>query len=286
MTTAPCTPYLLPTVPGLGHLGQGAENGADMARRSSNYSIGGEEVREESGWRYPLLIFLATLVLSIFVLAYYFGPSPEELSGDVPRPSLSEDSVILELGGLEFDVPANHTVFPKDRRAGSRESLSLYAAWPRMDGYTPSRRTDFTENRDNSRRIDVLIEENNTPFDEKQRLEILYKKHVTEAGGVPAEHGLTKYEFATGSSLAPGAGYENRIMYLGTAEDGEQAVIFCYDEPDSELIPPDCFRTFDITEEVWVRYIFKQAYLPEWRKIDTAVKTFVRELQVEGQTEG
>lgn len=253
-----------------------------MARRrqQQQQTIGGEVVKEESGWRYPFLIFLATLVLSGFVLAYYFGPSPDELAGDVPRPSVSEETALLSVGGITFEVPANHTVFPKDRRPGARDSLALYAAWPRMDGYTPSRRNDFVENRDNSRRIDVLIEENNTPFDEKQRLDILYKKHVTEAGGVPHEHGLTKYEFGKASSLTPGAGYEDRVMYVGTTEDGEEAVLFCYDSPDDSLIPPDCFRTYDISQDVWVRYIFKEAYLPEWRRIDTAVKAFVDDLRV------
>lgn len=257
-----------------------------MARRQrrDSYSIGGEEVREESGWRYPLLIFVATLLLSGFVLVYYFAPSPEEIAGDVPRPSLSEDSVILTVGGLAFDVPAKYTVFPRDRRAGERETVSLYAAWPRMDGYTPSRRQDFVENRANSRRIDILIEENNTPFDEQQRLEILYKKHITDAGGVPAEHGLTKYTFGTASSLAPGAGYEDRIMYVGETESGEQAVLFCYDVAEDSLIPPDCFRVYDVTEEVWVRYFFKEPYLAEWRKIDTAVHEFVNQLRLNGRS--
>lgn len=253
-----------------------------MARRSKQgYSLGGEEVREESGWRYPLLVFFATLVLSVFVLFYYFGPSADELAGDVPRPSLAEESVILTVGGMAFDVPANHTVFPKDRRAGARDTLALYAAWPRMDGYTPSRRIDFVENRANSRRIDVLIEENNTPFNEKQRLEILYKKHVTQAGGVPAEHGLTKYEFGRASSVDSGAGYQDRIMYVGTTTDGEEAVLFCYDMDDEEMIPKDCYRTYDINQDVWVRYFFKQVYLPEWRKIDEGVKAFVEELRVD-----
>ncbi len=252
-----------------------------MARRpqQSNYGIGGDEVREESGWRYPLLIFIATLILSAFVLAYYFGPSADELAGDVPRPSVSENAVTINVGNLSFEVPENHTVFPRDRRPGVRESLALYAAWPRMDGYTPSRRSDFIENRANSRRIDILIEENNTPFDEKQRLEILYKQHVTEAGGVPFEHGLTRYEFGTASNLTPAAGYQDRIMYVGRNEAGEEVVLFCYDHADEDLIPPDCFRIYDMTEDVWVRYIFKEVYLPEWRRIDSAVQKFVAELQ-------
>jgi len=259
-----------------------------MVRRNKrqSYSVGGEEVREESGWRYPIIIFIATLLLSAFVLVYYFGPTPEEIAGDVPRPSLSETSAVITVGDLAFDVPANHTVYPKDRRAGEREVLALYAAWPRMDGYTPSRRTDFVENRPNSRRIDVVIETNNTPFNERRRLEVLYKKHVTDAGGVPFEHGLTKYEFASSSSLTPGVGYEDRVMYVGGEDDRVDAVIFCYKEDPTEQIPQECFRTFDLSEDVWVRYFFKAPYLPEWRKIDAAVQQFVDDLRLTGRTTG
>lgn len=257
-----------------------------MARRGrrDSYSIGGEEVREESGWRYPLIIFVATLLLSAFVLIYYFGPTKEELTGDVPRPSVAEDSALITVGGLSFDVPAKHTMFPKDRRARTTDSLALYAAWPRMDGYTPSRRIDFVENRPNSRRIDVVIETNNTPFDELQRFEILYTRHVTDAGGVPHEHGLTKYEFTSASSLAPGAGYEDRVMFVGETDSGERAVLFCDDGPDRQLIPPQCSRTYDLTEDVWVRYFFKEPLLPEWRRIDAAVHEFVGGLRLNGRS--
>ncbi|MEM1409259.1 MAG: hypothetical protein AAGG79_00765 [Pseudomonadota bacterium] len=257
-----------------------------MARRGrrDSYSIGGEEVREESGWRYPLIIFVATLLLSAFVLVYYFAPTPEEIVGEVPRPSVSEESVVLTVGGIAFDVPANHTVYPRDRRPGPRERLALYAAWPRMDGYTTSRRNDFIENRPNSRRIDVIIETNNTPFDEGQRFRILYSPHVTEAGGVPFEHGLTKYEFANTSRVGPAIGYQDRVMYVGQAPGGEEAIIFCDQHPDEELIPPECSRYYDINEEVWVRYFFKEPFLAEWRRIDAAVHEFVDKLRLNGRS--
>lgn len=257
-----------------------------MAKRPpqqrSSYQIGGEEVREESGWRYPLLILMATLLLMAILSAIYFGPGVEELAGDAPRPSTAEESVLVDIGGLTFDVPANHTKFPRDRRPGERDQLTLYAAWPRMDGFTPSRRVDFVENRPNSRRIDILIETNNTPFDEGERLDILYLPHVTEAGGVPDEHGLTRYQFASGSSLKPGSGYADRTMYIGETESGEQAVLFCYNENADTLIPPECFRYYDLNEDVWVRYIFKLPYLQEWRRIDAEVQAFVKRLEISG----
>lgn len=100
---------------------------------------------------------------------------------------------------------------------------------------------------------------------------------------MPFDHGLTKYEFASASSLAPGAGYEDRVMFVGETEAGDNAVLFCYDFGDDELIPKDCYRTYDITEEVWVRYFFKEPFLPEWRKIDAAVHEFVEDLRLNGR---
>jgi len=70
-------------------------------------------------------------------------------------------------------------------------------------------------------------------------------------------------------------------MFLGTTEAGEQAVLFCYDHGDEDVIPPECFRIYDITEDVWVRYTFKEPYLPEWRRIDDAVHAFVNDLMVQ-----
>ena len=64
---------------------------------SSNYGFGGDEVREESSWRYPIGIFLATLVLCAVFLYYYVGPSVDDINGTVPSPTVSQDVVNLSL---------------------------------------------------------------------------------------------------------------------------------------------------------------------------------------------
>jgi len=51
---------------------------------NSGYGFGGNEVKEESSWRYPLGIFMATLILCAIFLYYYVGPSVEEIRGDLP----------------------------------------------------------------------------------------------------------------------------------------------------------------------------------------------------------
>ena len=121
----------------------------------SNYGIGGEDVKRELSWRYPLGIFLATLILCAIFLYYYVGPSVDELGGNVPSPAISEEPVAIDVADMRFAIPANYTVFPRDRRGGARDEVWLYALWPTLSGYAPSRREDFIENPPDTRRIDI-----------------------------------------------------------------------------------------------------------------------------------
>jgi hypothetical protein len=244
-----------------------------------SYNLGGDEVREESSWRYPLIIFFATLILCVIFLYHYVGPDVDEIQGNKPRPTINDERIVLNVGDITMSVPANYTVFPRDRRPGDRESISLYASWPRMEGYVPARRDDFVENRRNSRRIDMLVEVSRTPFSEAERLEILYLPHTVDPEGGPFEHELTRYTFRQGSNLAPASGYSDKEMFIGTTEDGEMAVLFCYIVRD-DSVPPDCFREFDLTEQVAIKYYFKRPYLPEWKKIDARVRELLGEFRV------
>ena len=133
-----------------------------------------EEIREESSWRYPLGIFLATLVLCAVFLYYYVGPSVDEFSGNAPSPSISEEPIDFSVGGSTFRAPSNYTVFPRDRRGGERDEVSLYVLWPTLTGYTPARREEFLENKKDTRRIDIVISTRLSAFDEQERIDVLY----------------------------------------------------------------------------------------------------------------
>ncbi|WP_031551967.1 hypothetical protein [Parvularcula oceani] len=244
----------------------------------SGYTVGGDEIREESSWRYPLLIFFITLVLCVVVLYHYVGPDVDDLQGLTPKPTVSDDRTVITVGDVSFSVPANYTVYPRDRRPGEREALSLYASWPRMDGYTPARRADFVENRADAPRIDIVIEKRNLPLSEADRLELLYRPQAIEREGVPAAHDLTRFTFPAGTPTNPASGYVDKEMLLGTAEDGKQAILFCYKDTGDKIVPPDCYRQYELTEGVSVKYYFKRPYLPEWREIDTKVRRFVADL--------
>lgn len=239
------------------------------------YQLGNEEVKEESSWRYPLIIFFATLILCVIFLYHYVGPDVDEIQGNKPRPTINDEMFNVSVGDMYFDVAANYTMFPRDRRDGQRETLSLYASWPRLEGYVPARRSDFVENASDSRRIDLVIQQKKNPFSEDDRLRVLYLPHTIDKEGAPFDHNLTRYTFRHGSDLAPASGYSNKEMLVGEATDGTRAVLFCYPGDEADIVPPECYREYDLSDSVAVKYYFKQPYLPEWQRIDEKVRDFV-----------
>lgn len=257
-----------------------------MARRKAkaeSYTASGEVIREESSWRYPLTILLITLILCALFLYVYVGPGVDDLQGTTLKPTVSDERITINVGDVMLTVPASHTSFPRDRKPGQRDILPLWASWPRMEGYSPARKADFTENRPNSRRIDMVIEKKDSPFSELERLEVLYLPQTVDRRGTPDEHGLIAFTFKQGSATQPASGYADKVMYLGETEDGEQAVLFCYLPTSDRIIPPDCYRQYDLTEDVAVKYYFKRPYLPEWRRIDARVRAFIDSLsEVQG----
>jgi len=244
----------------------------------TNYGIGGEEVRQESGWRYPLGIFLATLVLCAIFLYYYVGPSVDELGGNVPSPAISEEPVVLSVAGVNFAIPANYTVFPRDRRGGARDEVWLYALWPSLSGYAPSRREDFVENAADTRRIDILIAARTSPFTERERIDILYMPQTIDRRGARTPWQLIKYEFKEQRTNVPTSGYAGTELYLGEGANKEVIALFCYKERD-DTPGPECWRELELSPTVTVTYRFKRPYLAEWRKIDDEVLKFVNGLK-------
>ena len=246
----------------------------------TGYGFGGEEIKEESSWRYPLAIFVATLILCAIFLYYYVGPSVDEFSGNVPSPAISEEPVNFTVGGVAFSVPANYTVYPRDRRGGERDEVALYALWPTLVGYTPARRSDFVENAPDTRRIDILITQRASVFSEAERVETLYLPQTADRRGTRTPYQLVKYAFRDQRANVPTNGYANSELYLGETEEGDLIALFCFSERE-DLPSPECWREYELGPTVTVSYRFKLPYLPEWRAIDSRVRAFVEGLAKE-----
>lgn len=238
-------------------------------------SFAGEEIREESSWRYPLGIFLATLVLCAIFLYYYVGPtSIDELSGNTPSPAIGEEAVEFSVGGVRFRTPANYTVYPRDRRGGDRDEVALYALWPTLSGYSPARRDEFLENKRDTRRVDILITARTTSFTEQERIELLYMPQVNDRRGAKTPYQLVKYTFKDARANVPTNGYSDTELFLGQAADGSTIALFCFEERE-EIRSPECWREYEIAPTVKVSYRYKRRLLDEWKAIDEKVTGFV-----------
>ena len=241
---------------------------------SNGYGFGGEEIKQESSWRYPLGIFLATLVLCAIFLYYYVGPSVEDFSGNTPSPAITEEPVRVEIGGVVFAPAANYTVFPRARRGGARDEVVLYALWPTMNGYTPAQRKEFIENAPDTRRIDIVISKRSSMFTEAERFERLYLPQTVDNRGVRTPYQLTKFAFKDQRSNVPTNGYADTELFVGADAEGKTAAVFCFKEKE-EISSPECWREYEYGDTIEVSYRFKRPYLPEWRALDAAIQEFV-----------
>ena len=245
---------------------------------SNGYGFGGgDEVKEESSWRYPLGIFMATLVLCAIFLYYYVGPSVEEIRGDVPSPAITEEPVSIQISGHAFAPAANFTVYPRARRGGARTEVSLYALWPTMSGYSPAHRKEFIENEPQTRRLDILVSKRESTFSEAQRFEILYLPQTTDQRGVRTPYQLTKFSFKEQRTSVPTNGYSATELFVGTDESDNMIALFCFKERE-DIPSPECWRTYEYSDNIEVTYRFKRPYLPEWRAIDSEIRNFVTEM--------
>jgi hypothetical protein len=244
---------------------------------SKGYGFGGEEIKQESSWRYPLGIFMATLVLCAIFLYYYVGPSVEDFSGNTPSPAITEEAVRVEIGGIVFAPAANYTVYPRARRGGARDEVVLYALWPTMNGYTPAQRKEFIDNEPDTRRIDITISKRNSMFNEAERFERLYLPQTVDTRGVRTPYQLTKFTFKDQRSNVPTNGYAETELFVGADAGGATAAVFCFKEKE-DVTSPECWREYEYGDKIEVSYRFKRPYLPEWRALDAAVQEFVANL--------
>ncbi len=244
---------------------------------SNGYGFGGEEIKQESSWRYPLGIFLATLVLCAIFLYYYVGPSVEDFSGNTPSPAITEEPVRVEIGGIVFAPAANFTVYPRARRGGARDEVVLYALWPTMNGYTPAQRREFIENAPDTRRIDIVVSKRTSSFTEAERFDRLYLPQTVDSRGTRTPYQLTKFTFKDQRSNVPTNGYADTELFVGADATGKTASVFCFKEKE-EITSPECWREYEYGDTIEVSYRFKRPYLPEWRALDAAVQEFVAEL--------
>lgn len=225
---------------------------------------GHEEVKEESPWRYPAIIIVLTLILSGGVAYYYFGPSLQDLSGDTPQASARETPIHMEISESRFVIPENFTQYPRARRGGPRDSISLYAVFPSFDPYLVRHDRHFFENDPENPIIYFEIHLARLPLTEAERVEQIYLERLSGEAGEELGFGLTQFAFADDSS------YADEDLFLGEDENGQVVAIICT-EVSSVVPSPNCRRGLELSDGLRLSYRFKRAHLDRWREINSGL---------------
>jgi hypothetical protein len=231
-------------------------------------SAGGEEVKEESPWRYPAIIIVLTLILSGGVAYYYFGPSISDIRGDTPQASAKETPIHMEIGDSRFVIPENYTQYPRARRGGPRDSVSLYAIYPNFAPYARRHDDFFAENTPNNPVIYFEIHIQRLPMTEADRVEQIYREHLDGEEGQQLGFGLTEHHFANGTP------YQDEDLFLGENDNGDVVAILCTQA--SSVVPsPNCRRDMELSDGLRLSYRFKRHHLEEWRAINEGLVNLV-----------
>lgn len=234
----------------------------------SNRGSGGEEVTEESPWRYPLIIVVVTLALSGIVAYSYFGPSLRDLRGDTPEASARETPIHMEIGDSRFVIPENYTQYPRARRGGPRDSVSLYAVFPTFEPYSVRHDRLFYENEPDNPIIYFEIHLARLPLTEQERIDQIYMERLDGSPGEELGFGLTQFEFAPDSS------YPEEDLFLGEDDNGNAVAIICT-EFTSVVPSPNCRRDMELSDGLRLSYRFKRTHLERWREINEGLNNLV-----------
>ncbi len=248
---------------------------------NTNYGFGGDEVREESSWRYAIGIILATLILCALFLYRYVGPSVDEINGTVPSPTVSEQTVDFSIAGKPYKIASNYTIYPRERRGGELESMNLFALWPTLSGYAPTWRLEFIDNEPDTRRLYITLTRRTKTFSEEERIENLYLPLTVDQRGTRTPYRLNRYDFLAKRDDVPTNGYANTRLFIGQDSVGQTMALFCYREDLPTIPSPECWREYELDDDISVVYRFKRPYLAEWKEIDTRVREFVKNMQAQ-----
>lgn len=226
------------------------------------------ELKEDSPWTYPMIIIGVLLLLSGAVLYYYFGPSLADIRGDSPQASARSTPILMQIGNNAFVVPEHFTQYPRARRGGPRDSVSLYAVLPELGPYSLRHDQAFFTNEADNPVVYFQIALNRQPMTEAERVSLLYFDSLESGEGEEMPFGLTFYRFRSNSS------YADQDLFLRVDDEGNVVALIC--SRASELVPsPNCRRDLEIAGDLTVSYRFKRAHLEEWEMIDAGLQQLI-----------
>lgn len=219
--------------------------------------------------RFLVIAMLAILILAAasFAISWYGRAYGERLS--LAGHTQSTEIVNIVIGRDELALPANVIRFEPQRQGGPAERVDLYLLWPELTGYASAERRRFDDLTLANSLIFLQISQSTMSRDMSGRIEPIYR-HLFDGPPAPGPAGLTLHTFKSAT------GYEGEQLLTGTLPDGTTYAIRCLmRRTPEEATASDCQRDIHVGEDLTVLYRFASHMLPDWAKIDQAVRQYV-----------
>ena len=165
-------------------------------------------------------------------------------------------------------LPANMIRFEPQRRSGRSDSVSVYASWPGLEGYSRHNAAAFSD----PRRVDGLIfidfSQSVMSRDMSGRVEPIYSRlFAGDATDGPA--GLKVH------ALTRNSGFGEERLLTGRLEDGTVYAVRCLMPTDLRAsTSADCLRDVRVGRDMTMLYRFSAVLLPQWQEIEKAMRGF------------
>jgi hypothetical protein len=211
-------------------------------------------------------LLLAGLAAVCVALAAWLG-SELSLAGH------SDDALPRQIviGNDVLSVPGNVIRFRDQRREPTATRLDLYFHWPSLSGYSEALDAHFSSQTADASILFVTLEPRQMTLEMSGRLGPLYGKFMT-GERFAAGHGLIR------APLSEAAGFVGEAVWY-EADSPYPFVARCVG-PESGATPY-CMRDFHIGRGLSATYRFHQSLIPDWRRLDAAVRQRLKSMLVE-----
>lgn len=231
--------------------------------------------REYSGWLIPLAVFVVTAILSALFLAYYFAPSPQQLTRTRPAPTDSGELIMLSIAGTGLHIPSNYVLFAADRRGGEMEELSLIALFPGLQGYTLADAQEFTSNAPDARVIYIGVRRERIAISQEEKFARIYRPHIVERNGTRTSSGAMLYSFLEESE------YRDEELYVREGQNGTM-LIRCT-RPGADVPSPNCLGDILLGNGLTATYRFKRAHVAQWQDMEAGARALLGAFMVKSR---
>ncbi|MCP4314817.1 MAG: hypothetical protein GY789_01935 [Hyphomicrobiales bacterium] len=182
--------------------------------------------------------------------------------------SIDPSPVAISLNGNTIVLPANTIRFDNQRVGGVHERIDAYFTWPDLEGYTHANRRHFNDIDNSQQLVFLALSARTMPMDMSARLEPVYSR-LTDGGTRSKESGLLAYAFEDDTR------YAGEILYVGARNNDLAFAARCLKENGMPSGSHSCMRDINVGPDLTVTYRFSRKLLPEWRRLDAAIKAYV-----------